>query len=155
MQMKPLTFFTGKQVFHLCVMGFSKCSASYSLRAVVRTSTTRHYLISYSSCSQTSHRVPLTAVQWDTNSQNNNWRNDTVGSQKFCSIYLGSYYNILPKSLSFTNNVFTFDFVKKLTSSAQISGTINLATFTKFFTIRIKFMSQLSWSDFTIISLTL
>jgi hypothetical protein len=150
---EALTFFAGKQVFHLCVMGFTKCSTSYSLRAVVRTSATRHCLISYSSYSQTSHRVPLTAVQWDTNSQNNNWRNDTVGSQKFCFICLGTYGSILPKSLILNNKVFTFYFVKKLTSNAQISGTMNLATFTKCFTMRIKFMSQLSWSDFTNISL--
>jgi hypothetical protein len=146
MQMKPLPSLLGNRC-SICVSRVSpKCSTAYSLRAVVRTSATRHCLISYSSCLQTSHRVPLTAAQWDTNSQNNNWRNDTVGSQKFCFVCLGAYWNIRPKSLILNINSFTLDSVEKLASNAQISSTMNLAIFKKFFTMRIKFVLQRPWS---------
>lgn len=110
-----------------------KCSTSYSLRALVRRSATRHCLISYSSCSQTSYRVPLTAVQWDTNSQNNSWRNDIVGSQKFCFVCLGTYWNIRRKSLIWNINVFTLDSVEKLTCNAQISGIMNFVNIHEMF----------------------
>lgn len=153
MQMKPLPSLLGNR----CSISMSwvspKCSTSYSLRVVVRTSAARHCLISYSSCSQTSHRVPLTAVQWDTNSQNNNWRNDTVVSQTFRSICLVTYCNIRPKSLTLNINLFTLDSGEKLISKPHISSTINLAIWAKFFIMRIKFMLQLSWSEVTKISL--
>ena len=145
--MKTLTSLLGNRCSISVSWVSPKCSTSYPLRVVVRTSATRHCLISYSSCSQTSHRVPLTAVQWDRNSQNNNWRNDTVGSQKFCFICLGTYCNIRTKSLILNINVFTLYSLEKLASNAHISSTMNLAIFTKFFVMRIKFMLQLSWSE--------
>jgi len=152
MQMKPLPSLLGSRCSISVSWVSPKRSTSYSLRAVVRTSATRHCLISYSSCSQTSHGVPLTAVQWDTNSQNNNWSNDTVVSQKISFIFLGTYCNIRPKSLIWNIFVFTSDSAEKLTSNVQISSTMNSAIFTKFSIMRIKFILQLLWSEVTKIS---
>ena len=149
MQMKPLPSLLWNRC-SISVSGVSpKCSTSESLRAAVRTSGTWHCLISYSSCSQISHAVPLTAVQWDTNSQNNNWRIDTVGSQNFSFVCLGTYCNIRPKSLIWNISEFTLDSVEKLTSNAQISSTMSSVIFTKFFIMRVKLILRLSWSEVT------
>jgi hypothetical protein len=80
MQVNPILSRYQQRVPSLCHQLHLQCSTLHSLRTVLRTVATLHCLISYASCSQTSHRVPVTAVQWGTNSQNTNSKKELIVS---------------------------------------------------------------------------